>query len=325
MKTFFNTYFKFSKGEIWGILLLVFLILLSWILPRIYSSLFPCTSELVLTQDQMDSLIAIRETQGESSIEENNPHNASYQADDKNESFYKKEKHFFESTPNFHLQTFDPNTASEDQLKEIGFPSYIVRNIIKFRTVGGKFYKKEDFQKIYGMTDDIYVKIENYIQLPHFEKKEYAQNKYEYKNETHTSSTFSPKTPKTIDINHSDTTAWASLPLIGTKLANRIVKYRNSLGGFYKKEQIKEVYGISDSTWLVIAPRLAISDDGISKIPINTADLNTLKQHPYIKNFAKNIINYRSQHGIFENLDDLLKIKTIDNESYLKFKPYLQL
>lgn len=325
MKTFFNTYFKFSKGEILGILALLILIMLSWLLPFFYRQLFPNTSQLVFTQSEMDSLALSHETPSYQDFETNKKDYSQESSYDKTDLYDKKEKYFSEKTYSFHLQNFDPNSASEEQLKEIGFPDYIVRNIIKFRTVGGKFYKKEDFRKIYGMNDRIYEKIENYIQLPQYERKEYTQKNHEYKNESKPTATAGPKPIKSIDINTSDTTVWASLPLIGSKLANRIVKYRNSLGGFYKKEQVQEVYGISDSTWQVIAPRLVIAEGGITKISINEADLNTLKKHPYIKNFAKNIVNYRTQHGIFENLDDLLKIKTIDNESFQKFKPYLKL
>ena len=49
------------------------------------------------------------------------------------------------------------------------------------------------------------------------------------------------------EINSADTTAFIALPGIGSKLAARIVLFREELGGFYNIEQIREVYGLQDS------------------------------------------------------------------------------
>ena len=52
-----------------------------------------------------------------------------------------------------------------------------------------------------------------------------------------------------IDVNTADTSAFISLPGIGSKLAARIVTFREKLGGFYSVEQIGETYGLPDSTF----------------------------------------------------------------------------
>ena len=44
--------------------------------------------------------------------------------------------------------------------------------------------------------------------------------------------------PVAIGINSADTTAFISLPGIGSKLAQRIINFRNKLGGFVKIEQV---------------------------------------------------------------------------------------
>lgn len=128
---------------------------------------------------------------------------------------------------------------------------------------------------------------------------------------------------KMVDINKADSADLLPLPGIGYKLAARIINYRNKLGGFYKVEQVAETYGLSDSTFELIKNRLSISEEAIIRININTIDVNGLKQHPYIKwNIANAIIQYRKQHGDFQNINDLLKIAIVDAEIVEKLKPY---
>ena len=50
-----------------------------------------------------------------------------------------------------------------------------------------------------------------------------------------------------INMNTADTSQWKSFNGIGSKRANRIVKYRRLLGGFVSKNQLSEIYGLSDS------------------------------------------------------------------------------
>ena len=51
-----------------------------------------------------------------------------------------------------------------------------------------------------------------------------------------------------VELNMADTTTLKKVPGIGPVFANRIVKYRNLLGGFYAVSQLREVYGIDEET-----------------------------------------------------------------------------
>jgi competence protein ComEA len=130
-------------------------------------------------------------------------------------------------------------------------------------------------------------------------------------------------TPKQIDINKADTTVWISLPGIGSKLANRIVNYREKLHGFISVEQVAEVYGLPDSVFQNIKPLLFVSENSIEKVNINTASKEELKS-PYINyNLANIIYQFRIQHGAYQSLEDLKKIMLIDEALYSKITPYL--
>jgi DNA uptake protein ComE-like DNA-binding protein len=130
--------------------------------------------------------------------------------------------------------------------------------------------------------------------------------------------------PAVIDINKADTLAFISLPGIGSKLANRIVHFREKLGGFCSVQQLGETFGLPDSTFQLIKPRLECAPVDVQKININTADVNVLKQHPYIRwNIANAIVQYRQQHGAFHSPDELQQIVLITPELYQKIAVYV--
>ena len=73
-----------------------------------------------------------------------------------------------------------------------------------------------------------------------------------------------------------------------------------------------------------IKPHLKLDISEVKKININTASVEDLKSHPYIRyNIANAIIAYRKEHGSFSAIADLKKIKIISDEVYQKIAPYL--
>ena len=228
-----------------------------------------------------------------------------------------------EHTPNHVLTAgelfrFDPNTLSVEGWQRLGLREKTSRTIEKYRSKGGKFRKPEDIKKIWGMPAGFYDRVKNYIYIapddvagskPSFEKRDQ----------------YIPRRPNTINVNAADTAEFIQLPGIGSKLAMRIVKFRNSLGGFHAVEQLGEVYGLPDSTFQKIKPYLQIGGT-VKKINVNTATKDQLKAHPYIKwQVASAIVEYRSQHGNFNRLEDLERIVAIDAATVKKISPYLEL
>ena len=105
-----------------------------------------------------------------------------------------------------------------------------------------------------------------------------------------------------IDVNQADSAMWDALPGIGSVLSSRIIRYREKLGGFVDVAQIREVYGISDSLYTVIRPRLHFAEGPLRLISINTEQESVLSAHPYIgRALAKEIVAYRSAHGPFRD------------------------
>lgn len=233
---------------------------------------------------------------------------------------------------------FDPNTASVDQFESLGLPKFIAERIEKYRSKGGKFRKKEDFAKIYGILPDTYERLEPYITLPsaddeslHTPQAQAAgrisdltlDNKIVETKITEVVAKPITKQPIRFDLNTGDTTDFMKIKGIGSGYAIRIIKFREMLGGFANAEQIRETYGLPPETVEEIL-KYGFLKDGVKKLKINQLSLSELR-HPYIKYFqAKAIIAYREQHGVFKNSEDLKQIKILDEATILKISPYIE-
>ena len=133
-----------------------------------------------------------------------------------------------------------------------------------------------------------------------------------------------PKGPLIISLNFADSAGWESLPGIGPVLASRIIKYKDRLGGFHSTGQLREVYGLADSVFEQIIPRVLSDSQGIRKIDINMAGIEELRRHPYLNwQSAKAIVRYREAHGLFENIDQLKDIWNLPPETIEKISYYL--
>lgn len=226
---------------------------------------------------------------------------------------------------NARLFNFDPNTASPQELKTLGLRERTIQILSNYRNKGGKFKRADDLQKIYGLRADEFARLKPFIVI---EAASRPQTDFTDRNENR----YSPSVPNkdykrkvaVIDINVADTTAFQSLYGIGSKLAARIVNYRNKLGGFYAIEQVGETYGVPDSTFQKIKPYLKLSDNDISKININTASYEALNAHPYISSkLAYLIMKYRKDNGSFSNIESVKDLVSQTNDSYERVVNYL--
>lgn len=255
--------------------------------------------------------------------------NDHYQKDDQENTYayqYDKRKSSYNenATPKGELFYFDPNTISTADWKRLGLRDRTIKTIENYVSKGGHFYKPEDLQKIYGLYDDEYERLKPYIKIESGSSKpndDFVSLKS--KEEIQPAKTYAARY-SIIDVNTADTSAFISLPGIGSKLASRIVTFREKLGGFYSVEQIGETYGLPDSTFQKIKQYLKLDNPSVKKININTATVDELKAHPYIKySLANPIIAYRNEHGSFSNLEDIKKVMAVTEDVYKKIAPYL--
>jgi competence protein ComEA len=316
-KKYFKQCFGFSKGEASGFLILLLLLVLFIALPFIFN-LLPNSDKKNDYKDEA-KLKALQE-QLLANIDKKS-------LDEKQEQFEYDNNYDKFSNENYpsksgSLFRFDPNEIDKQGLVSLGIPQFIADRIIKYRNAGGTFKKKEDLKKIYGFLPATYAKLEPYIDInksnnaisidPSSEKLTFEPTK--------TVETKFGKKTVMFDLNQADTTTLMTVKGIGSKLSQRIIKFRDNLGGFHNPNQIKEVFGL-DSSVVIEILRYGSVKTPFKKININEA--SEIK-HPYLKPFvAKAIIAYRNQHGKYNNIEDLSKVKIMDANTLLKLKPYL--
>jgi competence protein ComEA len=219
---------------------------------------------------------------------------------------------------------FDPNTAAVPELRRLGFSERSSKRIAAYRLKGGVFRQKSDLMKIYGLDSTLYKQLYAYIRLPSSrlilaESGETpARTKPKREAKTHQSENF--------DLNTADTTRLKTIYGIGSRLAARIVKFRDGLGGFIHSNQLYEVYGL-DSLVVDRLRKVSFigSDFTPQKIDINAADEEQLAGHPYIRyKFARLLVSYRYQHGDFQQVSDIKKLSAMNPQQVERILPYIK-
>jgi competence ComEA-like helix-hairpin-helix protein len=208
------------------------------------------------------------------------------------------------------LFPFNPNTISVDQWVKLGLSPRQAQTVIHYRQRGGCFRVKTDLRRMKVIREDLVMRWWPFIMLP---------DSFQPKKNT------SPIQKKwLVDAGQATAQELEVVRGIGPSLAARIVKYRSRLGGFYDKEQVREVYGISDTTWELVAPQLLVAVVSIHKLNVNEVPFDSLKAHPYVGyRLARQIDAYRLQHR-FNSMEELRALPLVTPEIYRKFENYLE-
>jgi competence protein ComEA len=211
---------------------------------------------------------------------------------------------------------FDPNTASFDTLTILGLSEKQARTLISYRNKGGRFRKKTDIKKIYGIEEETaailipYIIIQTDMEMVSNFKKDVIPDQQ--------------KTER-IDINISDSAAFDKLPGIGPVLSSRIIKYRKLLGGFISAAQLKEVYGLSETTYNLVVERVIADTSFIIGININNAGYKELSSHPYLERYdIQAILKYKELKGKILSISELIENKILSEVKAKKIAPYLK-
>ncbi len=210
------------------------------------------------------------------------------------------------------LRPFDPNSADSLTLLSLGLKPWMVKNILKYRLQGGEFRTPEAFQRIYGITPELFATLAPYIEidtlrLTPLEKG--ARDTLLY---------------QSIELNSADTSQLKALRGIGPTLAMRIVSYRQRLGGYHNLEQLVEVDGIDVELLERISPYLCVERDSIKPIVLNRSSVERLRGHPYIDFYqAAAIYELRRNHRYLDSLPQLNILKELPPEWFDKMVPYL--
>ena len=179
---------------------------------------------------------------------------------------------------------FNPNSLTVAQWKQLGLSERQANVIIHYEAKGGRFYRKEDLKKIYAITADDYTRLEPYINIP---EVEYISKK--------------AKPGEIIELNGADSARMTMIRGVGPSFAVRIIRYRNRLGGFYNKEQLKEIYGVDSVYDSTVAP---VWKYGFWNSMYVSSTASTAALTPVVGNNGNQVKFYASSSSLFPS--DLL-------------------
>ena len=219
------------------------------------------------------------------------------------------------------LKPFDPNTATETELLSLGLDNRTVKVLLKYREKSGRFRTKDDLKKIYNLSDIDFLRISSFVQIAENQTitKGYLESRPN--NDALKKGGNTAEVP--VDLNRATVEELVQLRGIGRTFALRIIEHRERLGGFTSLNQLKEVYGLPDSTLYFVMPFLRLISSPQRKIKVNTATIEELT-HPYlIRKQAEVIVRYRVNHGAFRNMDDIKKVGVLSENVAEKLKPYI--
>jgi competence ComEA-like helix-hairpin-helix protein len=195
--------------------------------------------------------------------------------------------------------------------------------MLKYRAKGGKYRKKEDMKKLYGMTDSMYMALEPYICI-----KQDTTVRDSIQVDSIRVDTLpkwkSTKKDTILNLRTADTTELKMIRGIGSYRAKMIIRYREQLGGYVRVEQIMEAKGMDKAVADSILPHFYIDSIVVEKMSINKMRPEVMSRHPYL-NFeqAKAIYEYRRKHIRIKSAEELQKIKELSSEDIEKILIYL--
>jgi competence protein ComEA len=196
--------------------------------------------------------------------------------------------------PTLHLFKFDPNTIDSANAIQLGIPIKQVNTLMHYREKGGRFYKKEDILKLWGLDPVIAHQLIPFIELKSTENLSKRGGRYttnekgnNYKSNYDYASRYKSNKESndgpwlkmnnravswTIDVNEADANEWHDKTKLPMNIVHQIINYKNHLGGFTHPLQLKKVYGLADTDFQNLRPHLLVQKN--FKPLLNSSNMN---------------------------------------------------
>ena len=186
---------------------------------------------------------------------------------------------------------FNPNTATEEEFRRLGFSEKQAQALLNYREKGGRFRRKADFARSFVVADSVYQRLEPYIRIPR------------------------------VDLNTADSAAFDALPGIGPYYAAKMVAYRRELGGYSYPEQLMDLWKFDREKYDALSDLIVVSKP--YRYPLWTLSEDSLKLHPYIRAYAAHgIVLFRSASPQADwTVENLVKAGILKPEDGAKLAP----
>jgi DNA uptake protein ComE-like DNA-binding protein len=137
-----------------------------------------------------------------------------------------------------------------------------MRTLYRYREKGGRFYKKEDLLKWYGVAETQAKALLPWVRIKAMDSNHAYQQNRNRKWEKYA--------PEQIDINHPKALDWIRVTGLPAYKVKRILTYQKWTGGFTSVQGLKKVYGITDFDFQMIYPYLKYQPISSKKMAYQT-------------------------------------------------------
>lgn len=209
---------------------------------------------------------------------------------------------------------FNPNKISEDSLLLLGIPPHLATRMVRYRSAGGRFSGPGSLMRIYGMDSALARRLGPWVETDASASTEPGAT-----------SRIVAAIPKRLDLNQADFGTLNALLGHNRQVVNRILRFREALGGFISPEQLLEVYDMDSVSLARLLPGAYVNANFIPrKININTASAGELAAHPYIsQELAEAILTYRTVNGNLRDRTELSGFRLLTAEKLDRLQSYL--
>lgn len=226
--------------------------------------------------------------------------------------FYSKKKGTNSVKQKVAYQSFNPNNYSKSEWQKIGFSEKQASVILNYKTQINGFKSEQDLANCFVIDDKKFDEMQPFLKFEKPKADTVRMEMVEIK-------------PTIVELNTANQIQLETIRGIGPFYAKQILEYGNKLGGYCRIEQVKEVFGMTEEAYNLIADQLAIDNAKISKIEIATAKFDQLRKHPYLNWKQCQIIMALPKKEINEQFwIDLEKNEAFNITDVNKLKPYFK-
>lgn len=233
---------------------------------------------------------------------------------------------------------FDPNTVDLQGWQQLGVSPSVARTILNFREKGGRFYKKQDLRKIYGLSAATYDSLAGFINIPTSSSPLAAT--IPNKDKSPTRFPFDPNTVSKEELQQLG---------LSKKVAQTWVNFRNKGGVFQQLEDVKKIYGLSEKQYralssFIILPDPTGNDSSLASYatipaeaiptsydrPVIVIDINQAqaKDWEQLKGigpaYARRILSYREKLGGFISIEQVGETYYLPDSTFQAIRPFLR-
>ncbi len=221
----------------------------------------------------------------------------------------------------YSVKPFNPNFISDHKGYQLGLSSEEMDRLSNYRKQGKWINSVSDFKRVTRVPDSVLAKI-----APKFKFPEWIENKNS-KSKSVRKKNVAKSYDQKQDLNTVTAEELEEKVNIPNFIAQRIIKYRDKIGGFVSDVQLDDITGLYDNQRKKMLSLFTVKTPSkIKKVNINKASVKELIEVPYFDfETALEIREFIEKKGPVKEFNELGKIKGFSLEKIDRIALYLTL